>query len=63
MTTAAKVVLFGDLAAYTIQNAGQVTFIRADELRVLNHQSCFLSFVRSDGDLPDVTAVRYLRTA
>jgi len=30
---------------------------------VLNHQVVFLAFQRSDGNLIDTTAVRYLRTA
>jgi len=63
MDTSNKVVLFGDFEAYHVRNAGPVTFIRADELRVLNHQVVFLAFQRSDGDLPDITAVRHLVTA
>jgi len=30
---------------------------------VLNHQVVFLAFQRSDGNLADVTSVRYLRLA
>lgn len=63
LDTSNKVILFGDMEAYHVRNAGPVTFIRADELRVLNHQVVFLAFQRSDGDLPDITAVRYLVTA
>ncbi len=38
-------------------------FARADELRVLNHEVVFLAFQRADGDLPDTTAIKYLRNA
>jgi HK97 family phage major capsid protein len=57
-----RVALFGDLSAYWIQDAGPVVLIRADELFVLNHQVAFLGFQRSDGNLTDTTAVKYLRT-
>jgi len=62
-TTAKRLVLFGAFGAYNIRDAGAPTFIRADELRVLNHQVVFLAFQRSDGNLADVTSVRYLRLA
>lgn len=63
LTTAKRLVLFGDFGSYVIQDAGPPVFIRADELRVLNHQSVFLAFQRSDGNLVDVNAVKYLRLA
>ena len=62
-STSQKLVLFGDLAAYHVQNAGAPTFIRADELRVLNLQCVFLAWQRSDGDLVDTSAVKYLVTS
>jgi len=62
-TTAKRLLLFGAFGAYNIRDAGAPTFIRADELRVLNHQVVFLAFQRSDGNLADVTSVRYLRLA
>jgi HK97 family phage major capsid protein len=58
-----RLVLFGDFGAYHIQEAGGLTVIRADELRLLNHQVVFLAFQRSDGALAEANAVRYLRTA
>lgn len=61
--TAQRVVLYGDFNAYKIRDAGAVEVRRADELRILNGQVVFLAWQRSDGNLADVTAVRYLRTA
>lgn len=58
--TGEKLMLFGDMGAYHIRDAGPVEAIRADELFVLNHQVAFLAFQRSDGDLPDTTAVKHL---
>jgi HK97 family phage major capsid protein len=61
--TGEKLVLAGAFSYYNIRDAGGVTFIRADELRVLNGQVVFLAWQRSDGNLTDTTAVKYLRTA
>jgi HK97 family phage major capsid protein len=61
--TAQRVVVYGDFAAYKVRDAGAVEVRRADELRILNGQVVFLAIQRSDGNLADVTAVRYLRTA
>ena len=61
--TAKRVVLYGDFSNYVIRDTSDVIFIRADELRVLNHQVVFLAFQRSDGNLPNVNSVKYLRTA
>ena len=63
ISTAKRPVLFGDYSNYVIRDTSDVIFIRADELRVLNHQVVFLAFQRSDGNLPNVNAVKYLRTA
>jgi HK97 family phage major capsid protein len=62
-STNKRLMLFGAFGGYHIRDAGAPVFIRADELRVLNHQVVFLAFQRSDGNLVDTTAVRYLRTA
>lgn len=61
--TAKRPVLYGDFSNYVIRDTSDVIFIRADELRVLNHQVVFLAFQRSDGNLPNTASVRYLRTA
>jgi HK97 family phage major capsid protein len=61
--TAKRPVLYGDFSNYVIRDTSDVIFIRADELRVLNHQVVFLAFQRSDGNLPNTAAVKYLRTA
>lgn len=61
LTTGQKLMLFGDVSAYHIRDAGEVEAIRADELFVLNHQVAFLAFQRSDGNLPDTTAVKHLK--
>lgn len=63
LTTAKRLVLYGDYSQYVIRDTSDVIFIRADELRVLNHQVVFLAFQRSDGNLPNTAAVRYLRLA
>jgi HK97 family phage major capsid protein len=62
-TTDAKIMLYGDLSAYHVQNAGPPVFVRADELRVLTLQVVFLAYQRSDGDLVDTTAVKVLKNA
>ncbi len=61
--TAEKIIIAGAFSAYHVRDAGGPTFIRADELRVLNGQVVFVSWQRSDGNLIDTTAVRYLRLA
>lgn len=58
-----RLLLYGDFSAYLIRDAGDVVFARADELRILNHQVVFLAFQRSDGALPNTSAVKHLRTA
>jgi HK97 family phage major capsid protein len=63
LATGNRLVLFGDFNAYKIRDAGPVEVRRADELRILNGQVVFLAFQRSDGNLVDSTAVKYLRTA
>jgi len=63
LTTAKRLVLYGDFNAYKIRDAGAVQVYRADELRILNGQVVFLAIQRSDGNLADTTAVKYLRLA
>jgi HK97 family phage major capsid protein len=63
MTTGLTVGLYGDFNAYKIRDAGAVEVYRADELRILNGQVVFLAFQRADGNLADITAVRYLKQA
>jgi HK97 family phage major capsid protein len=64
LTTAKRLLLFGDFNAYHVREVGNTpTILRADELRILNHQVVFLAFARSDGGLAEANAVRYLRTA
>jgi HK97 family phage major capsid protein len=63
LSTNKRLVLYGDFNAYKIRDAGAVEVRRADELRMLNGQVVFLAFQRSDGNLIDNTAVKYLRTA
>jgi HK97 family phage major capsid protein len=61
--TAKRPVLYGDYSQYVIRDTSDVIFLRADELRILNHQVVFLAFQRSDGNLPNTAAIKYLRTA
>lgn len=63
LTTAKKVALFGEFSNYLVRDAGPLIILRADELRILNHQSVFVAFQRSDGNLPVTSSVRYLRLA
>lgn len=63
MTTGAKVVLYGELSNYLVREAGPTVFIRADELRVLNHQSVFVAFQRADGNLPVTSSIKHLKNA
>lgn len=63
LVTNKRLVLFGDFSAYYVRDAGAVEVFRGDELFLLNHQVVFVAFQRSDGDLIDSTAVKYLRTA
>jgi HK97 family phage major capsid protein len=62
-STNKRLVLFGDFSAYHVRDAGDVVIARGDELFLLNHQVVFVAFQRSDGNLIDTTAVKYLRTA
>lgn len=62
-STNKRLVLFGDFSKYVVRNAGAVEILRSDDLYILNHQVVFLGFQRSDGNLIDTTAVKYLRTA
>lgn len=62
-TTNKRLVLAGDFGAYFVRDAGPIQILRADELRMLNGQVVFLAWQRSDGNLAEANAVRYLRTA
>jgi HK97 family phage major capsid protein len=62
-STNKRLVLYGDFSQYTIRDAGRVQIYRADELRILNGQVVFLAIQRSDGNLVQTSAVKYLRTA
>jgi len=62
-STNKRLVLFGDFSKYVVRNAGALQVGRSDDLYFLNHQSVFLGVQRSDGNLVDTTAVKYLRTA
>jgi len=63
LTTGQKLILFGEISQYKVRDAGSVIFLRADELRMLNHQVVFAAFQRSDGNLPVTSAVRHLKLA
>jgi HK97 family phage major capsid protein len=62
-TTSKRLVLFGDFASYWIQDAGGARIVRADELRLLTNEVVFVAFRRSDGNLVNTAAVKYLRLA
>jgi len=64
LTTGKKLLAFGNWRlAYIVRNAGAVRFVRADELKVLEHQVVFEASQRSDGNLVDATAVQVLALA
>lgn len=63
-TTGQKLTLFGMYnPAYLVRDAGGVTMIRDESVRVLNHDIVFLAFQRSDGNLVDSTAVKHMKLA
>src|SRR5262249_45136855 len=63
LSTNKRLLLCGDFGAYTIAEVGEPAFLRSDDVRILNQQSVFLAFHRTDGALVESNAVRYLRTA
>lgn len=58
-----KVLIFGELARYVVRDAGEVVFTRLNELYAATGQVGFVALQRSDGGLPDTTAVKHLLTA
>lgn len=60
IAASAKTICFGDHGAYIVRDAGSVEFVRLNELYAASGQVGFLAFQRSDGNLPDSTAVKYL---
>lgn len=58
-----RLVLFGDFGSYWIQDAGGPRIVRADEIRLLTNEVVFVAFRRSDANLVNTAAVKYLRTA
>lgn len=66
-TTGKKLVGFGNwspaLGSYVCRNAGAVRFVRADELKVLEHQIVFEASQRYDSNLVDATAFKFLALA
>jgi HK97 family phage major capsid protein len=63
LATNKRLILCGDFSRYVVRNAGPVQLMRSDDIKFLEGQAVFLGFQRSDGNLIDTTAVRYLRTA
>ena len=49
LTTAAKVVLFGDFSTDFIRDAGPLVLARTDDRWIDTHQVGFLAFQRTDG--------------
>ncbi len=62
-STNKRLVLFGDFSSYWIQDAGGPRLVRADELRLLTNEVVFVAFRRTDANLVNTAAVKYLRTA
>lgn len=63
LTTGKKLICFGLFKNYLIRDAGPLLLLRADELKILNHQVVFLAMQRSDGNLIDTTSSKYLQLA
>lgn len=53
LTTAAKIIAFGDLSKYQIRVAGGLDVAVARELFIQNYQTGFFGFLRVDGNLLD----------
>ncbi len=62
-TTAKRLVLFGDFSKYVVRIAGGLLIRRSSDVYFLNHQEVFEASQRTDGNLVDTTAVKYLRLA
>ncbi len=63
LTTGKKLICFGLFKNYLIRDAGPLFLLRADELKILNHQVVFLAMQRSDGNLIDTSSSKYLALA
>lgn len=63
LTTGKKLICFGLFKNYLIRDAGPLLLLRADELKILNHQVVFVAMQRSDGNLVDTTSSKYLALA
>lgn len=63
LTTGKKLICFGLFKNYLIRDAGPLLLLRADELKILNHQVVFLAMQRSDGNLIDTTSSKFLALA
>jgi HK97 family phage major capsid protein len=63
LATGNRVVVFGDFKSYWVQDAGPAILRRAEELRLLTNETVFVAFRRTDGNLANVNAVKYLRLA
>jgi len=57
----AKCVLYGDFKKYVIRDVKGLEMFRFDELYAANYQVAFSAFLRTDGDLMDTAAIKYLR--
>lgn len=67
LTTGKKLIGIGNwspaLGSYVVRNAGAVRFVRADELKVLEHQIVFEASQRYDSNMIDATAFKFLQLA
>jgi len=57
----AKPILYGDFSKYVIRDVRGIELFRLDELYMANYQTGFIGFLRTDGELMDTAAVKYLR--
>lgn len=55
-------VAYGDFSKYLIRDVAGFELLRSDQLNMLANQITFVGFLRTDGDLLDTGAVKYLRT-
>jgi HK97 family phage major capsid protein len=63
LATASKVAAIGDFSRYLIRDVGVVRFERSDDFKFDTDMVYFKCVLRSDGNLLDTTAVKYLITS
>lgn len=58
--SAAKAYLYGDIGKYYIREVRGLTMLQSDQRYFENLQVAFLAYIRTDGDLVNTSAVKYM---